>query len=130
MGDIVFIEVFDSEVVNYKGETDGPPIVSPESWGELALTVSCDNQPFFEEFLCNDSCLGEPVHAASSNFAEHVPVVVDLLQEIEFFNDVLEEEGNIHSEVFVALHGCHQIEIFNIDGHKFGVFGEDYVVEE
>jgi hypothetical protein len=73
--------------------------------------------------------LGEPVHA-SSNFTEHVPVVVDLLQEIEFFNDVSGEEGNIHSEVFVALHGCHQIEIFDINGHKFGIFGGDDAVEE
>ncbi len=129
MGDVVLIDVFDSKIVNYKGETDGPPIVSPETWEELALTVSCNNQPFFEEFLCNDSCLGEPVHA-SSNLTEHVPIVVDLLQEIEFFNDVLGEEGNIHSEVFVALHGCHQIEIFDINGHKFGVFGGDYAVEE
>jgi hypothetical protein len=78
MSDIVFIDVFDSEIVNDKGETDGPPIVSPETWGELALPVSCDNQPFFEEFLCDDSSLGEPVHA-SANLAEHVPIVVDLL---------------------------------------------------
>jgi hypothetical protein len=78
MSDIVFIDVFDSEIVNDKGETDGPPIVSPETWGELALLVYCDNQPFFEEFLCNDSCLGEPIHA-SAHLTEHVPVVVDLI---------------------------------------------------
>ena len=75
MSDVVFIDVFDSEVVNDKGETDGPPIVSPEPWGELALTVSCDNQPFLEEFLSDDSCLGEPVHA-SANLTEHIPVLV------------------------------------------------------
>jgi len=81
--------------------------------------------------LCNDSCLGESIHIhAATNFTEHIPVMVDLVQEIEFFNDVLGEEVDFHSEVFVALHGCHQIEIFDIDGHKFGVFGGDYAVEE
>ena len=78
MGDVIFVDVFDSEIVNDKGETDGPPIVSPETWSELALPVSCDAQPLFEEFLCDDSSLGEPVHT-SANLAEHVPIVVDLL---------------------------------------------------
>jgi hypothetical protein len=78
MSDVVFIDVFDSKIVNNKGETDGPPIVSLEIWGEVALTVSYDNQPFFEEFLCNDSCLGEPVHALA-NLTEHVPVLVNFL---------------------------------------------------
>jgi hypothetical protein len=41
--------------------------------------------------------------------------MVDLVQEIEFFNDVLGEEVDFHSEVFVALHGCHQIEIFDVN---------------
>ncbi len=78
MSDVVFIDVFDSKIVNNKGETDGPPIVSLETWGKLALMVSCDNQPFFEELLCNNSCLGGPVHA-SANLTEHVPVLVDFL---------------------------------------------------
>jgi hypothetical protein len=56
--------------------------------------------------------------------------MVDFVHEIEFFNDVLGEEVDFHSEVFVALHGCHQIEIFDVDGHKLGVCCGDYTVEQ
>jgi hypothetical protein len=84
---------------------------------------------FFEEFLCNDSCLGESIHA-TTNFAEHISGMVDLVQEIEFFNDVLGEEVDFHSEVFVALHGCHQTEIFDVNSYKLGVVCGDYAVEQ
>jgi hypothetical protein len=49
---------------------------------------------------------------------------------IKFFNDVLGEEVDFHSEVFIVLHGCHQIEIFDVDGHKLGVCCGDYAVEQ
>jgi hypothetical protein len=40
MGDIIFVDVFGSEVIDDKGEADGTPIVRPEIWSELALMVS------------------------------------------------------------------------------------------
>jgi hypothetical protein len=43
MSDVIFVDVFDSKVIDNKGEADGTPIVRPETWSELALTVSCDN---------------------------------------------------------------------------------------
>ena len=129
MSDVIFVDVFDSKVIDDKGEADGTPSVHPETWSELALVVSCNNQSFFEEFLCNNSCLGGSRHA-TVHFAELVPIVVDLVKEIEFFNDVLGEEADLHSELFVALHGCHQIEIFDVNGHKLGIFCGDNAVEE
>ena len=103
----------------------------PETWCELALTVSCNNEAFLEleEFLCNDSCLGESMHT-TTNFAEHVPIVVNLVEEIVLVDNVLGEEVDIHSEVLIAFHECHQIEIFDVDGHEFGVFCGYFTVEE
>jgi hypothetical protein len=43
---------------------------------------------------------------------------------------VLGKKVDLHLEVFVALHWCHQIEVFNIDGHEFGIVGGDDAVEE
>ena len=43
MGDVIFVDVFDSGVIDDKGEADGTPIVRPETWSELALMVSCDH---------------------------------------------------------------------------------------
>jgi hypothetical protein len=57
--------------------------------------------------------------------------MVDLVQEIEFFSMMSRgEEVDFHSEVFVALHGCHQIEIFDVNGRKHGICCGDYAVEQ
>jgi len=43
MGDVIFVDVFDAEIIDDEGEADGMPIMRPESWSELALMVSCDH---------------------------------------------------------------------------------------
>ncbi len=35
-----FANVFDVEVVDYKGETDRAPLVRPATWGEGSLLIS------------------------------------------------------------------------------------------
>ncbi len=47
MSGICFVDVLYSEIINDKGETDRSPFVSPESWGDCTLYVTC-----FEESLC------------------------------------------------------------------------------
>ncbi len=44
---ICFVNVLDAKIVNDKGETDRLPFLSPETWGDCTLRVTC-----FEESLC------------------------------------------------------------------------------
>ena len=37
---MLFVNVFDAEVVNTEGETDGAPFVGPKIWCERALLVA------------------------------------------------------------------------------------------
>ena len=60
-----FTNLLDTEIINAKGERDGPPIVCPETRGELTLAVPLFVQPFLEELLGKESALGQSVHAAS-----------------------------------------------------------------
>jgi hypothetical protein len=42
----------------------------------------------------------------------------------------LGKKVDLHREVFVVLHWCHEIEVFNVAGHEFGMVGGDDAVEE
>ncbi len=77
--------------------------------------MTSDNESFFDEFLGNYSCLGESVHS-TAYLAEHVSVGVNVVMQVVFVNNVLGKKVDLHTEVFVELHWCHQIEVFNVDG--------------
>jgi hypothetical protein len=47
-----------------------------------------------------------------------------------FVDNFLGEKVNLYTEVFIALHWCHQIEVSNVDSHEFGIVGGDDAVEE
>jgi hypothetical protein len=65
--------IFNPEVVNDKGERDWSPLVCPQAGHGLALRVAMFLQPFGQEFLCNDLCLGKTVHVLS-NFAINLSI--------------------------------------------------------
>jgi hypothetical protein len=60
---VFLANVFNPEVVDDKGECDWSPLVCPKARRGLALRVAMFLQPFGQEFLCNDPCLGKTVHA-------------------------------------------------------------------
>ena len=44
---MLLADIFDAEIVNAKGERDGPPLVRPKSWSEFGLCVAFVVEPFF-----------------------------------------------------------------------------------
>ncbi len=88
MGDVILVDVFDSKVVDHKGETDWAPVVCPISWGKFALFVAGDAESFLKEFLRDYSCLGESIHS-SSYLAEHIAVGIYFVVQIVFVDNVL-----------------------------------------
>ena len=43
------------EIVNYEGEADWSPLVFPEAWNNFTLVVAVFVEPFFKEFVGNET---------------------------------------------------------------------------
>ncbi len=117
IADIVFADVLHAKIVDNKGEADGAPIVLPVSWCDSALVVSCFVKAFSEEVLRNDAGLWEAVHS-TSHFTENIAIRIHFIMECVFVNDVLWEEFEFHLEVLIAIHGRHEVEVLDGDGHE------------
>ena len=62
MTGVLFANVLDSEVVNYKGELDRTPLVFPRTRDEFALVVTVFDKEFFKLFLGQGASLWEALY--------------------------------------------------------------------
>ena len=53
---------FDSKIIDTEGKRDQAPVMLSETWSDSALLVAFGGQAFFEQLLCNDSCLWEIIN--------------------------------------------------------------------
>jgi hypothetical protein len=129
MVDVVLVDVLYTKVIDNEGKADGAPCMCPISRGDLALTVSGNEETFLEEFLSENAGLGKAVHA-SLDFAKDVAVGIGDVLEVVFFNDVFGKQVELHSEVLVPQHWRHEVEIFEVYSHEFCIqCGYDAVEE-
>ncbi len=99
----------------------------PVSWFDSALVVTCFDNAFGEEILRNDAGLWEVVHSMLP-FAKNIAIRIHFVTECVFNDDVLREEFEFHLEVIVAIHGHHEVEVLNVDGHELCIGrGDDAV---
>ena len=116
MINIVLVDVLHTKVVDIEGEADGAPVMMPVSWCDCSLPVSCFAKAFGEEVLRNYAGLWESIHSVS-HFAENIAIHVHFVTECIFINDVLWEEFEFHPEVLLPVHGCHEVEILDVNSH-------------
>jgi hypothetical protein len=128
MLDVVLVNILHAKVVDDKCETDGVPVVSPVPLRDLALLIPSFVELLSEEVLCYDAGLWEAVHSAL-HFAEDIAICVHLVTESVFVNDIWREQLQFHTEVFVSIHWCHEVEIFYVDCHELGIRHRDDTVE-
>ncbi len=119
---VFLVDVLHSKVVDNKGEADWVPIVTPISWCDLALLVPCLVKALGEEVLSNNSSLREAIHPMS-HFAENIAVCVRFVTESIFIDDVLGEQFQFHSEVLLPVHGSHEVEVLDVNGHELCIGG-------
>ncbi len=127
MVDVIFVDVLQAKFVNNKGETDGAPVMTPVSWCDSALAVSCFVKAF-GEFLRNDASLWEAIHSML-HFVENIAICVQFVMECIFVDDVLLEKFKFHPEVHVAIHEHHEVEVLDVDSHKLCTGRGDDAVE-
>jgi hypothetical protein len=125
---LVFVDVLHPKIVNNKGEADVAPVMTPVSWCDCALLVSCFVKAFGEKFLHNDAGLWEAVHSAL-HFAENFAFCVHFVMESVFMDDVLWEEFKFHPEILIMAHGHHEVEVLDVDSHELWIASEDDAVE-
>ncbi len=92
--------VFDPKIVVDQGERDGSPLLFPQTGSDLALRVAMFFQSFGEEFLCNDPCLGEPVHAFL-DLAVHVSVRGCYVAQFVMLDGVVRHVREFQLHVFI-----------------------------
>ncbi len=88
--------------------------------------VSCFVKAFGEEVLCNDAGLWVATHS-TSHFAENIAICIHFVTKCIFIDDVLWEEFEFHPKVLVVIHGCHEVEVLDVDGHEHIGHGDDAV---
>jgi hypothetical protein len=128
MLDVVLVDVLHAEIVDDECETDGAPVVLPVPRRDLALSIPGFVELLGEEVLRYDADLGEAVHPVL-HFAEDITICVHLVAESVFVNDIRREQLQFHTEAFVSIHWCHEVEIFYVDHHELGVRHRDDTVE-
>lgn len=84
----------------------------------------------FGELLVGEvSYLGKAIHAFD-NFCKDHASVVDLVADVVLFDDVGGKHGVGNEHVFGFFHGGHEIKVFQVEVHEFGVGGGDDAVHE
>ena len=105
-----FSNIFYSEVIDHECELYWSCLVTPESWDEFALMISVFVESFFEEFVCEEACLWESVHAF-----DHLKVDetfrCDFFSEFVFLYDFVGQVVELYADVFWAYQWCHEIEV-------------------
>ena len=75
-------------------------------------------EEFFEEFLGQEASLWEHVHD-SPDFNVDATILGGFVAEIVEFNDLLWGVVQLEEEVFVSFHWSVEVEVRDVNGHKF-----------
>ncbi len=83
-------------------------------------------EPFAEEFIRQDTCLGEAPNGAAQ-FNVHEPIFRVLLQ-VVLSSCPGWEEGERHVHVLTSIEWGRQIKILDVKAHEFCAFGPEDAV--
>ena len=63
--------ILHAKIIHDEGETDGPCVVAPKTWGCVALAIAMCFETFLWKLLRYQTCVWETVHSFA-NFYEYV----------------------------------------------------------
>ena len=122
------LRVFDAEIVHYEGELDGVCCVLPEGGGPGDRVVSERGEVVDEAVLCDSSCLFETRNTLP-DLHVHVPIFLNRF-EIIFTYNLIGDEGDGHTHVFVCCEGGAVVEFGKVDGSESCGWVADGAVDE
>ncbi len=124
-----FANVFDAEIINNQCELYGSCAVLPKSRYQFALPVSMFVEAFFEEFVGQESCLREAVHAALGSDVD-ASVFGGFLSELVFSDDFIRDITYLDLGKFGTMKRCHEVEVGNVNCHESCPLCGDDTIEE
>ena len=127
MVSVHFPNIFNAKIIDTVCKKNGLPVVLPETRVDFALVIALSLESFFQEFLCNYTCLREPIHSLLDVHV-HIPIMCYVPEFVEV-NDVVGNVRQFEPHKFWAFHWCIEIKIFDVDGHELCISGRDDTVE-
>ncbi len=123
-----FANVFDADI-NNECELYGSCVVLPKSRYQFALPVSTFVEAFFKEFIGQESCLREAVHATTGSDVD-ASVFGGFLSELVFSDDFIGDITYLDSDEFSTMKRCHEVEVGNVHCHELCPLHGDDTIEE
>ncbi len=123
-----FANVFDAKIINNQCELYGSCVTLPKSRYQFALLVSVFVEAFFEEFVGQESCLGEPVHTALGSDVD-ASIFGGFLSELVFSDDFIGDITQLDLNEFGMMQRCHEVEDGNVHCHESCTLGGDDTIE-
>ena len=120
-----FSNIFNAKIVDTECKGNGLPVVLPEARVDFALVMALGLESLFQEFLCNYSCLREPIHSLLDPHV-HIPIMCYVPEFVEV-NDVARYVRQFLLHTFRAFHWSIEIKIFYVNGHELCIFCGDLI---
>ena len=116
---VLFAGVFDTKIVDAYYELDGSRFVEPKARGVMTLEVPFGAQSFFEEFLCQQSCLRKSVHPT---FYCDVDGAIGgcLVAEAIVLDDRFGHVFQFELDIFESGQRGHQVEVLDVHCEELG----------
>jgi hypothetical protein len=118
--------ILNPKVFDNQREGDRAGELPPQTRCMFTLVISMGEEPFAEELICQDTCLGEAPNSAAQ-FNVYEPVFCMLLQ-VVLLSRPGWEEGERHFHVLESIKWGRQIKILDVEAHEFCTFGAEGAV--
>ena len=125
---VLTADVFDTKVVNHKGETDRAGDVGEQTGRVGRGGVAMGREVGKEGVIGEAAGLREAVHAATDLGVDIT--VVHKGAEVVVLKDVLGDVRDLDPHVLIVVHRGAEVEIFDVHRHELGARGGDDTVEE
>jgi hypothetical protein len=118
--------IFNPKIVNNQHEGDRMGEILPQTRCMPTLVISMGEEPFVEEFICQDSSLGKAPNGVA-HFNINKPILCMFLQ-VVLLPCPGWEEGERHFHVLESVKWGRQVKILDVEAHEFCTFGAEDAV--
>jgi hypothetical protein len=123
MINVFLLLIFDSKIVNNKGEGDRLRGVFPKSWGIFAFIISVRGKTLTPELVCKDAGLRQ-----TSDGLAHLETNIsadDFVEEAVLGDNPRRKQAEGHFDVLVHVECCRQVEVSNVEAYVACLWGAE-----
>ena len=118
---IFFPSVLDTKIINNETKTYGVPCVTPEAWRVAYRSVAIATEETDQLLFVKDAGLGKTIHSTTYLHVDFA--VVDNVSEFVVRDDFVGDGGDGDEYVFVIIHWCAKIVVFNVQAEPTSTWG-------